>query len=87
MLSFLKTRLVAKIALTMAIPLVVNLLLYGEMQRQLLALERLTDELTVRRNIAQHTNDIVIANYFAIQSLMQFKMFNKPSDKQVPPRA
>ncbi|MDP3510763.1 MAG: HAMP domain-containing sensor histidine kinase [Candidatus Melainabacteria bacterium] len=82
MLSFLKTRLVAKIALTMAIPLVVNLLLYGEMQRQLLALERLTDELTVRRNIAQHTNDIVIANYFAIQSLMQFKMFNKPSDKQ-----
>lgn len=82
MLSFPKTRLVAKIGLTMAIPLVVNLLLYGEMQRQLLALERLTDELSVRRNIAQHTNDIVIANYFAIQSLMQFKMFNKASDRQ-----
>ncbi|MFA6208674.1 MAG: ATP-binding protein [Candidatus Obscuribacterales bacterium] len=82
MLSFLKTRLAAKIALTMAIPLVINLLLYGEMQRQLVSLERFADELSVRRNIVQHTNDIVIANYFAIQSLMQFKMFNKPSDRQ-----
>jgi PAS domain S-box-containing protein len=82
MLSFLKTRLAAKIALTMAIPVVVNLLLYGEMQRQLVLLERLTDELAVRRNIVQRTNDIVIANYFAIQSLMQLKMFKKPSDRQ-----
>ncbi|CAN5424375.1 hypothetical protein BH11CYA1_BH11CYA1_09420 [soil metagenome] len=82
MLSLLKTMLAAKIALLMAIPLVVNLLLYGEMQRQLLSLERLTDELSVRRSIVQHTNDIVIANYFAIQALMQYKMFSKASDRQ-----
>jgi PAS domain S-box-containing protein len=82
MFSFFKNRLAAKIALTMAIPLLVNLFLYGEMQRQLVLLEKLTDDLSVRRQIVERVNNIVIANYFALQSLMQYKMFGRVNDRE-----
>ncbi|MBS1952585.1 MAG: hypothetical protein JST89_00220 [Cyanobacteria bacterium SZAS-4] len=81
MLALVKNRLAVKIALTMAIPLLVNFALYGEMQRQLVALERMTAELSVRRQIADRANQIIISNFFALQSLMQYKFFNRDSDK------
>lgn len=65
----------------MAIPLLVNFILYGEMQRQLVSLERMTAELSIRRQIADRANQIIISNFFALQSLMQYKFFNRDSDK------
>ncbi len=82
MLLLFKSKLAAKFAVAMTIPLVVNFFLYSEMQRQLVSLERINDELSVRRRIVESTNNIVIANYFALQSLMQFKMFKRSSDRQ-----
>lgn len=82
MLALIKNRLAVKIALTMAIPLLVNFVLYGEMQRQLVSLEHMTAELSIRRQIADKANQIIISNFFALQSLMQYKFFNRDSDKE-----
>lgn len=63
-------------------PLMVNLVLYNETQRQVNGLEKLVTELSARREIVSRANDIITNEFFAFQALMQFKMFGDQRQKK-----
>lgn len=73
--SKFKLTLMHKLGLLVSIPLVVNFILYMDMQKRINSLELLIDQLAERRDMMVRANNIITNQYFAIQSLMQFKMF------------
>lgn len=80
--SLPKLNLTHKLCLMVMVPLLVNLFLYNETQRQVNSLEKLVLELSARREIVSRANDIITNEFFAFQALMQYKMFGDQRQKR-----
>ena len=77
-----KLTLSHKLWLAALVPLSVNVYLYSETQSQVKTLERQVEELDARRAEASTANSIITNEVFALQGLMQYKMFHSQKDKQ-----
>lgn len=77
-----KLTLSHKLWLAALIPLAVNVYLYSETQSQVKLLERQVEELDARRAEASTANSIISNEVFALQALMQYKMFHSQKDKE-----
>lgn len=77
-----KLTLTHKLCLAVLVPLSVNVYLYVETQRQVKSLEKQVDELESRRAEASTANSIITNEVFALQALMQYKMFHSKKDKE-----
>jgi signal transduction histidine kinase len=76
-----KLTLTHKLCLAVLVPLSVNVYLYSETQRQVKSLEKQVEELESRRSEASTANSIITNEVFALQALMQYKMFRDKKDK------
>ncbi|MBA3993809.1 MAG: hypothetical protein C0469_09805 [Cyanobacteria bacterium DS2.3.42] len=77
-----KLTLTHKLCLAVLVPLSVNVYLYSETQRQVKSLEKQVEELESRRAEASTANSIITNEVFALQALMQYKMFHSKKDKE-----
>lgn len=80
--SKFKLTLMHKLGLIVSIPLVVNFILYIDMQKRIHSLELLIKQLSERRDMMVRANNIITNQYFAIQSLMQYKMFGFKKERE-----
>lgn len=76
-----KLTLTHKLCLAVLVPLSVNVYLYSETQRQVKSLEKQVEELESRRAEASTANSIITNVVFALQALMQYKMFHDKREK------
>lgn len=77
-----KLTLTHKLCLVVLAPLAVNLAFYYVTQSQVKQLEKLVDELANRRAAASAANNIITNEFFALQALMQYKMFKDQNEKK-----
>ncbi len=70
-----------KLGLLVSIPLVVNFILYMDMQKRIQSMEYLIKQLGERRDMMVRANNIISNQFFAIQALMQFKMFGSKRER------
>ena len=76
-----KLTLSHKLWLAALVPLAVNIYLYSETQGQVKKLENQVEMLESRRAEASTANSIITNEVFALQGLMQYKMFHSKKDK------
>lgn len=77
-----KLTLTHKLGLMVLIPLAVNWYFYSHTHAKVKELEKLVDELADRRAVASAANSLITNEFFALQALMQFKMFRDQGDRK-----
>jgi len=77
-----KLTLTHKLGLMVLIPLAVNWYFYSHTHTKVKELEKLVDELADRRAVASAANSLITNEFFALQALMQFKMFRDKRDRK-----
>jgi len=77
-----KLTLTHKLGLMVLIPLAVNWYFYSHTHTKVKELEKLVDELADRRAVASAANSLITNEFFALQALMQYKMFRDKGDRK-----